>query len=102
MHPPSFRLALAVSLSLATVAVAHADPLPEGAVARLGTTRFRGDGHFFGAALSPDGKVLATVSYAGIRLHDPASGKEVRRIPHDGGDFFRQDSLTLSRDGKLL
>jgi WD40 repeat protein len=52
------------------------DPLPHGAIARLGTLRFR-QGHVL--AISPDGKLIAT-SYGGvIRLVDSQTGKDVRQ-----------------------
>jgi RNA polymerase sigma factor (sigma-70 family) len=64
--------------------------------AKLGTIRLEGAGvaHL---ALSPDGKTLATAHNDGVRLWDPATGKQVRHWAQ------RADSRPVfSRDGKLL
>src|SRR5262249_54757168 len=79
---------------------AHGDALPEGALARLGTVRFREGNYFSASALSPDGKLLALLNNSGsIRLLDATTGKEVRSFRTNGGGF---PSLTFSPDGKLL
>src|SRR5262249_22990592 len=104
MHPrcPCFALVASLILTTCTVAPA-ADALPEGAIARLGTTRFRGEGHAIDSMLSNDGKILATATTDVIQLLDPVSGKEVRRIRKDTSqDSFRTGSLTFSSDGRLL
>ena len=62
------------------------DPLPPGAVARLGTTRLRPGGWIDRLMFSPDGKRL--VSWGGanhvskaISIWEVATGRELRRIP---------------------
>ena len=54
---------------------AQGDPLPAGALLRIGTSRYRDGGSTNEAILSPDGKTVATASEAGIMLFDLATGK---------------------------
>ncbi len=75
----------------------YGDPLPPGAIARLGTVRFRHEGRWFGTAFLDGGKILATASSWGLRFWDTASGRLLREIK---GDF---DSPPVpSADGKWL
>jgi WD40 repeat protein len=59
------------------------DPLPEGAVARLGTVRWRLDGDLADAmAVSRDGKTLVTANArSGVTVWDMATGRILRRVP---------------------
>lgn len=76
------------------------DPLPDGAIARLGTVRLR-HGHIItGIVFSGDGKSVVASDYSGgVRVWDAANGKEVRRL------FTNEpycDSLAISPDGRTL
>jgi RNA polymerase sigma factor (sigma-70 family) len=81
---------------------AQGDPLPAGALARLGTVRFRHGGPVEALSLSADGKRLATGADDGvIRVWDLDTGQLVRRI--DGLiAFVMGNSVALSPDGKMV
>ncbi len=80
----------------------HGDPLPDGARARLGTTRLRGVA--VPLAFSPDGKLLATAAYDGESgaaiLWDRATDREVRRLRT--GERGSARALSFSPDGRRL
>ncbi len=78
----------------------YGDPLPPGAIARLGTLRFRIDCHRVEQlAFAPDGKTLAAASSRGLTLFEVASGKQMKVINPSGIGFSR---LVYSPDGKRL
>ncbi len=78
----------------------YGDPLPPGAVARLGTVRYRFGGQ--GAAFLPDGRTVVSVRDGNaILLWDARTGRLLRRI--DTGGFTPSwNGFGLSRDGKRL
>ena len=76
------------------------DPLPPGAIARLGTLRLRQADGIAAFAFSADSKLLATGGGAKdewLHLWDTATGKLVRRLPESG-----VTAIAFSPDGKFL
>jgi RNA polymerase sigma factor (sigma-70 family) len=77
------------------------DPLPPGAIARLGTLRLRHSGMVDSVVFSPDGKTLASGDSNGeMRLWDAATGELLRAFVDQ--DYNRVTALAFSPDGKRL
>ncbi len=79
----------------------HGDPLPEGAVARLGTVRFNHGERIDALAAAADGNVVASIGSNGrICLWDSADGRLIQEIklPKDG----RSKLARLSADGSRI
>src|SRR5262245_1141058 len=108
----SLRASVACALALFVASPAHpaappvprvdalGDPLPAGALARLGTTRFRQSDQVNVVAISPDGKLAAGVSCsAEIHLWEVPSGKP-RGILR--GHREQVGLLAFSPDGRQL
>jgi RNA polymerase sigma factor (sigma-70 family) len=79
------------------------DALPNGAVARLGTARFRHDGEAHALAYSPDGELLAGRAAGAVILWNARTGGERTRLPMRLGfhpaHFWR---MAFSPDSRLL
>ena len=76
------------------------NPLPPGALARLGN-RFQHGGSIFAMAYSPDGKTIATGSGdsdSTLRIWDSDTGRELRRLLRPGQIY----SVAFSPDGKTI
>jgi WD40 repeat protein len=74
------------------------DPLPDAAVARLGSSRFRAGGPIHSLAVSPDGRLLASGTDGDVLLMDSTTGRRLRvlRGPHGVREFI---AVAFSRDG---
>src|SRR5262249_3179608 len=75
----------------------YGDPRPEGAVARLGTTRLRPGEAGGPIALSPDGKTLLTGEAERLRHWDIETGKETCSIALP--EAWQVDRILFSADG---
>lgn len=97
---------LLLALAVATAAPAQprtdafGDPLPDGAIGRIGTVRYR-VGTVGPYALSPDGNTLAVENSREITFWDVETGRPVRRIPIRGHSTNKPVSglLAFSPDG---
>jgi RNA polymerase sigma factor (sigma-70 family) len=85
----------------------YGDPLPPGALLRLGSLRLRAGAPVFAVRFTPDGKaVFSGSSTPRARLWDVATGKELRGfdVPQKPGAPHPRvvSALALSRDGRTL
>jgi WD40 repeat protein len=89
----------------------YGDPLPPGAVARLGTTRFRHRGQQLFLGFSPDGNGLVALTEDGLSRLDLATGRPGARVALSEGlggrsafDRFPrfEEHLPVSGDGRTV
>lgn len=84
---------------------AYGDPLPPDALLRLGTTRFHHRSWIRDAAISPDGRLLASAAAnqdVGIALWEIPSGRLLDRLMPAGDHPPWTNCLAFSPDGKKL
>jgi WD40 repeat protein len=75
------------------------DPLPDDAIVRLGTVRFRHDASVASAAFSQDGTLVASADYnGGVRLWDVKTGKEIVKF----AGKIRGEAVAFPAGGKTL
>jgi WD40 repeat protein len=81
---------------------AMGDPLPAGAVARLGSNRFRAPGPVYSLVFGPEDRTLVSHVRAEVLIWDRKTGKEVRRfaVPECRASVFAPGakSLVLTTD----
>jgi RNA polymerase sigma factor (sigma-70 family) len=115
LPPPSADPALAQDQVQHKAVDQYGDPLPAGALRRLGSTRWQHAGGVGFAAFLPDGKsVLSVANDKAIRIWAYPSGKEIRRFGQPELDeaadwksgqsvsFLDHAKVALTRDGKTV
>jgi WD40 repeat protein len=100
MRANAVRCAAVLGLTLAVASASRGDPLPDGAVARLGSVRFLHGDWVHTLAFFPDDKALLAGTHESfLRVWDAATGREDRRLPGDGSSLM---CVALSPDRKRL
>lgn len=102
----SARLALSTLATMFALTSTHApaqsvdlygDPLPKGAILRLGTVRFRRDPpESVSVSYSHDGQMLATAAGRKVVLWDAKTGKRVQTLQTDRDDGPRISEISFS------
>ncbi len=77
----------------------YGDPLPAGAIARLGTLRFRHGSSLNDLLVSPDGRTFISAGGNSVEIWDAQTGLRLRQFPFATLFVY---SVELTPDGKLL
>jgi WD40 repeat protein len=80
----------------------YGDPLPPGAIARLGSIRFRAHDAVHTLVVTPNGRLLAVGDGSGFTVWDALTGKQLYRLPypHNRCVAFSADSKHLATGGE--
>src|SRR5436305_1351920 len=91
------RILFSLMVIVLAVVPVIGDTLPDGAVARVGSTRFREDGGTGSVAFSPDGKWIVTKSAHFAAVWEVETGKQVFRTSKEANA-----SVGFAHDGKIV
>jgi WD40 repeat protein len=83
----------------------YGDPLPEGALLRLGTVRLRHHSFLTCIAFSPDGRTIASAATNldhGVYLWETATGKIIRHLQDPDAKLRSIEAFSFSPDGTKL
>jgi RNA polymerase sigma factor (sigma-70 family) len=100
-HVLAPRVVEAAELEPAPLTDLHGDPLPPGALARVGTVRFRHNYRSRSLVFSPGGKTLADSTAGVVNLFDVANGKAERKTCALGF-HAPEGAAAFAADGTIL
>jgi WD40 repeat protein len=80
----------------------YGDPLPEEALSRLGTVRFRQGGQLTFVQFTPDGNRLISQGMDGVRTWNVATGQMIDSFPKDLTGALFSPTLALTPDCKRI